>query len=141
MDFMDNIKTTLSSEIVNPDVYRVDSVSQEDDRHVGTVATDRLTDILIQYSDACCAFELTTGAGYQKIPEQSASTSFGKQTDRVEKSLEAVLDTLTEYYDCQIRLDTVDPQVAIITNERTEIHIEIDTSAILWAPPEEHSSV
>lgn len=116
------------------DTYTVSETIHEGDDHIGTFHHKTLRELVEEHPDACRAFKMISGAGYEDPNKDTGNVSQAEHSGRVEIDPSDVLDDLlTESCSCRVRLDTSNPQLVTAVGNNTK-QIEIDDAVARFIP-------
>jgi len=144
---IDNQRTTRKMGIVDDvrdsferasdtDTYSVSETTHQGQTHVGTFPPETLQELIQNHSDACRAFEMITGTGYEDPSKDAGSVSQAEHSGRIEIDPRNIIDDLSnESCSCQVRLDTSNPQLVTVTDDTGTKEIEIDNAVARLTPP------
>lgn len=133
MGVVDDARDSLRSNS-EPDKYVIADTWRDDHKHFGVIEPKHVRHVLREYPGACRTFKMVTWAGHEHVAGDRTYTR-AEHAGRVEVDSERIVETLSDgEYTCRVRLDTSDPQLVAIENERTEAEIEVDDSIVCWVP-------
>lgn len=135
MGVVDDLRNGLTEDS-DADLYVVTETRYDGSDHLATIDPARVRELLREYPDACRAFRIANGAGYDHSPSVNRTYSQAEHAGRVETDVAAIADEISDHRTvCSVRLDTTDPQLVTIEDDTVRAQIEIDDSVVRWVPP------
>lgn len=135
MGVVDDVRDTIRG-TGGTDTYPVSETARREGNHVGTFPAETLRDLVEEHPDACRAFEMISGTGYEDPSTNISDVSQAEHAGRVEVDAGEVLDSLSsESCSCRVRLDTSDPQLVTIDDNTGTKQVEIDDAVARLTPP------